>query len=397
MSKRILIFGIGNINNLGDNLLIETMQWLVRGLLPDCEVRSASFVPNRADLRCGYRWSKRGSDLFYRLLVKPFAGAVRYRFEDLYYRLRYGHYFRDEIEGADAIVYAVGMLKYVTQDHSYLFNMINGIAAEKQIPVFMNAMSVAERDDHDWRSRQLLRAVNVPSVRMVTTRDGEQGLERLRRNWIRREEIETDWVGDPALWAPECYGIRKDPQAQKVGINVIRGNIFQSYCGGVTEAQLLAAYAELLRDLDRRGIDWVLFSNGAPCDQEFGERLLSEIGAPASCLLPRPENTRRFLEYISSFRAVFAGRLHACITSFALDVPVAGLLWDDKLRFVARSFGVLPFFTRAEELSGELLATRLVQASETPLDDALRGQLKNRAHRALERFLKSVQDEGARK
>ena len=68
---------------------------------------------------------------------------------------------------------------------------------------------------------------------------------------------------------------------------------------------------------------------------------------------------------------------------------------QELLRQIGCGFRVV--VSDAEELSGELLATRLVQASETPLDDALRGQLKNRAHRALERFLKSVQDEGARK
>ena len=388
--RKIVLFAVDNIQNIGDELLLNVTGWLVREIAADCSVCNVQFLPNRRNLRAGgYFWSKRLSDAI-RALAAPSGGNFRHRLDDVSYRIRYGRFFRDALQGADAAIFAVGMLKYTTQDHSYVFDLINRICTENGTPVLMSAMSVSERNDQDWRSRQLRHAVNRPCVKMVTTRDGESGLERLRREWIRRGDIETDSVGDPALWAPECYGVRKDPSAKVFGINVIRGDIFQDYCGGVTENQLMAAYEGLIAELDRRGISWRLFSNGAPCDQQFGERLLKAIGAPATRLLPRPESAKTLLAYIASFRAVFAGRLHACITSFALDVPVAGMLWDDKLRFVAESFGIARFFTESRDLSGEVLAQRLIAASETPQDAERRDALKGRMRSALARFLESV-------
>ena len=90
-----------------------------------------------------------------------------------------------------------------------------------------------------------------------------------------------------------------------------------------------------MQGVEERGWDWVLFSNGMAADQKFGTMLLRALGcSDRTKILPTANNSVDFLEQIRSFKLVFGARLHACITSYALDVPVVGLIWSEKLRTV---------------------------------------------------------------
>ncbi len=283
------------------------------------------------------------------------------------YRIKYKRYFNDIIKNSDKIVLSVGMFKFATQDLSYSFDMITEIASKYNKPLLMSAMSIAKPDVNDWRYHQLVRAVNRSCVKMITSRDGESGLERLNKYYVQHNQ-RTDYVGDPALWIPECYHVQKN-NGDVIGVNVIRKGIYSAYGNEMfSDDKMMNLYKEIINELEVRGHKWVLFCNGMELDYQVGEQIISELSLPKNKLLPRPNSGKELVEMISSFKAVFGARLHACITSVSLGVPVSGLLWDDKLRFFSRTMKISQFFSEINELKGCKVVDKIEAAMEYRLD-----------------------------
>lgn len=97
-------------------------------------------------------------------------------------------------------------------------------------------------------------------------------------------------------------------------------------------------------------------------DYEMAKGLISDMNLSEDKLLPRPETGEDYVNMINSFDAIIGARLHSCITAFSLGIPVAGLLWDDKLRFFSKSMGIQDFFTEEKDLDANLIVDRLEAA-----------------------------------
>lgn len=84
---------------------------------------------------------------------------------------------------------------------------------------------------------------------------------------------------------------------------------------------------------------------------------------------------------------MFVARLHACIISVALDVPVAGLLWDNKLLYFSRTMGIEPFFSSERDLKPDLIIDKLERAMQHHLDTQNRDMYKQRFRTYIDKFL----------
>ena len=191
---------------------------------------------------------------------------------DFYFKSVFNGYFKKMIANADMVILPVGMLKFATQDLSYFFDMITRECQRKGIPVMMSAMSIAKPDKSDWRYHQLVRAVNRECVKVITTRDGKDGLTLLRECYVKNPNIVTDYVGDPALWIPEVYRIAKEfSLGGVIGVNLIRKSIYADYGEQeFSQTQLLNLYKGIIGELEKREYEWELFCNGMPEDYAVG-------------------------------------------------------------------------------------------------------------------------------
>lgn len=280
------------------------------------------------------------------------------------------------------------MLKYSTQNMSYVFHLINKIASALRRPVLMSAMSIEKPDAGDWRFHQIVEAVNMDCVKAVTTRDGSYGLERLRKFYIKKDDIATDFVGDPALWIPETYDILRKDESSKIGINLIRKNIYQSYKEGyVSEDDMLALYKEIVEELEYRGYDWEFFCNGMNCDYAVGIELLQKLNLPTNKLASKPKTGKELASLIASYKCVFGARLHACITSISLGIPVVGLLWDNKLDFFSKTMGIRDFFIDIEGLNGKNIVDKMEGAMANCFDFANRNEYKQKTLSSIKNFI----------
>ena len=313
---------------------------------------------------------------------------MNYKIRNVAYIIQYYRYFWKRIKDADFVILPIGMLKYSTQNMSYVFHLINRIASSVHKPVLMSAMSIEKPDADDWRFHQLVNAVNMCSVKTITTRDGMYGLERLRRYYVKNDDIFIDYVGDPALWVPDTYNIQRISDSKKVGVNLIRKNIYQSYKEGfVSEENMLKFYEEIIRELESRGYDWELFCNGMECDYSAGLELLEKMNLPQTKLAPLPKTGKELASLISGYKCVFGARLHACITSFSFGIPVVGLLWDNKLDFFSKTMDIRNFFIEIDGLNGKNVVDKMERAMLHTYDFHKRNEYKQKTLSTIRNFI----------
>ncbi|MGN1050680.1 MAG: polysaccharide pyruvyl transferase family protein, partial [Acutalibacteraceae bacterium] len=290
---------------------------------------------------------------------------------------------------ADAVMFAGGgFLKFRTQGLNYYVEQIIKIAEKKGIPVMMNGVGIEGYDSEDIRCQKLKAAINKDVVKIITTRDD---IDTLQNNYIYNKNIITSRVGDPALWTPECYGVKRSHKRKKIGINLIRGNVFQDYGNSLSALQLKNFYLKLIRGIESRGWDWVLFSNGMKGDQVFGAKMCKDLGVSVNKkLCPAPRTSMELLDLVRSFKVVFGARLHACITSYSIDVPVVGLIWSEKSQIFCDVIGKPENYFKEDELDIETILDTIEKNFDEEYDKGIRDELKELTNKYVKIFVESI-------
>lgn len=386
---KVAVVGLYTLPNMGDRILCDCTEYLIKQFDPEIEVVHLDVNPRFEWMYEGFdHYKYRKSKELKKKLEKKYkytdTGLRRYVEENFMWRLREFSKYRRTLKGVDAIVFCGGgFVKFRTQGLNYYVEMITEIANRKHIPVMMNAIGVEGYDDSDIRCAMLKKHLNMRCVKAITTRDDYAKL----RKYIRRKDIDHAMVGDPALWSPECYGVEKDPRAGKIGINLIRAKIFGDYGNKRTPDEIHDFYVALIKELMSRGADIELFSNGMPADQKMGKKLIEEMGLPESMLRDAPEEGKDLMEIVSSYGTIFGARLHACITSFALGVPVTGFIWNEKARFFAKISDKEEYFFEEDELDPVKIADKILESAETDPGFETRNRLRELTKEKLNSFL----------
>ena len=389
--KKVAVIGLYAIKNAGDNILCEATQYLIKQKNPEVQIVEVDVNPRIK--------SYKGLELIpfwiSKVLIRV-SGSIfkyenssrfRYYYEYFMWWLKINHKFKTQLKDVDAIVFAGGgFLKFRTQGLNYYVEQIMKIARKNNIPVMMNGVGIEGYSETDIRCQRLKKAINQDCFKVITTRDD---IDTLKNNYIVNPNIKIAHVGDPALWVPECYNMKRNENPSNVvGINVIRGRVYQAYGNTLSEFELRNFYKKLVQGVEERGWDWVLFSNGMAADQKFGAMLLRALGcSDRRKILPTANNSVEFLEQIRSFKLVFGARLHACITSYALDVPVVGLIWSEKLRIFADVIGKKDSFFEENELNIDNILDAMEREMNSNYDKTIRDDLRTRTKNYLEMFM----------
>ncbi len=394
MNKRIpniLLIALESINNVGDEMLRATTEHILRSSLPvNVKIEVAQLKPSLSFIKENYKYSWFLSALINKIRNK-FRLTHSYRIKSIIYKIAYEGYYEDRIKTSDYIILPVGMLKYSTQDFGYLFHIINKLATKHGKPVLMSAMSPQDANEMDWRYHQLVEAVNMPSVKMITTRDGQKGVDIIRKDYLRRD-ITCDYVGDPALWIPECYGIEQKKnrgvvEKPYVGINIIREGIFDDYNKSFTDEKLFQLYVKLIELVNAKGWRWAVYTNGMASDWLVLRKLQQRIGFSEEYVIPQYTSAKDYVTRITEFDVVFGARLHACITSVALGVPVVGFIWENKLKYFSETLGISSYFFYPTEMTAEKIVKKMQEAMVENIDTNKLNSLKLRTKDRIIDFL----------
>ena len=316
------------------------------------------------------------------------SSTKRYKHERFMWRLRLFRYYKKMLKDADAVIICGGgFLKFRTQGLNYYVEMITEAAKLYDIPVMMNGVGIEGYDEKDIRCQQLKQHINMDCVKVITTRDD---IDTLTNNYLVNPEIVHARVGDPALWTPECYNIKRNAGADVIGINTIRGNVYKDYGNDSSAEKIKKFYLDLIRSLEKRDLKWVMFSNGMKGDQAMGNQIVEELGLPEEKMLPAPETAMELLDMIKNFKCVFGARLHACITAYSLDVPVVGLIWNEKTRMFGNIIGKSDAFFEENEMDINGIIDAIDAAGEMTYDVSIRNELKCRTKKYIEYFLNDI-------
>lgn len=399
MRRTIGIVGLMSNENVGDYLLVEATKYLLRSHDPDAVLVDIDVDPRKESIRSGVRRLNFRIAAIMKVFERPVLAVLRsrrisYAYSYAYWRIKLGWYFSDRIKDLDAIVFTGGgFIKFKTQGLNYIDELILENARRRDIPVMMNAVGVEGYSETDIRCQQLKKALNSENVTAITTRDD---IATLTERYITSPHIVTERVGDPVFWLKEMELVDRSapatahPTRPRIGINLINPQNFSVYGGDISPDAVINFYRNLLTELRRLDADFFLFSNGMSVDQAFGETLVSTLNLRPDQLVHQPTTSREFVNVVAGFDIILSARMHAGITAYALDVPVVGLIWGEKLQFLTAITGLRDRYFDEHELDFVKIAHLLVSNDLPEPDLARRAELRERTRRQLVQFVESV-------
>ena len=290
--KKILLIGEVYSENLGDPLICDMVGTILSDHFSDCEIipldlsgraSMEGFLPppknesvirrlNRLNLR--RTPASRAYNLDFERHIR-----VKARLNDLLMQNRF-----------DLAVFAGGAL--FMDFFAGIIHMICRRLKQAGVPVVFHASGMGGLTAD---SEALLKSVfHMDNVISVSLRDSYNRFQATFGVPFVR-------TYDSALLCSQRY----EPTAQKrtqVGVGIIDTPALQE------------SLRDVLKHLDRFGIGWLLFTNGAQNDFAVGEKLLRDMKIDAdSHLLPRPQTVSQLVRDITSFDCIVSCRLHSQI------------------------------------------------------------------------------------
>ncbi|EKL9828091.1 polysaccharide pyruvyl transferase family protein [Vibrio alginolyticus] len=350
--KKIKLVGYLGDKNLGDQILADSAEFLINE-----NILSEQVTVER------YDFSHIGKLSFLERVGKRIG--VKYSFGKILEK-EISKFDLKTFESIDAIVFAGGgMIKYKHQNCWLHVSLIISAAIKLKIPVYLHAVGVEGYDEKDERCQLLSKYLNSEVVKKISTRDD---LETLRERYIK-ENIKTERVADSAVLSSSVYNISKK-KSNVIGLGLVRGDIFKDHGIPFSRNDVVDLYSSLLKELESQGIEYQLFTNGLSFDSELIADISSKTGLNLQVI--EPSSPEQLMEVISNFKGVIAARLHACIVSYSLDIPVVGLVWNNKLRMFGQHIGYSDRFLSNEDFNSNEIIKLLNSSINEGYDQARR-------------------------
>ena len=373
--------------NLGDCVIKDTAEYIIRKLLKEQGLsEAAELLPVNIGASEGQLKKSSPFAIATTVLGRILKGIAERPFfysafphvaEDLirkaWHLTWHYRYYRNEErpkledEGLGMIIFdGGGLVKFHKQYFHLLLDDITAIAMRRGIPVLINAVGVEGYSDEHPGCRILKKALNRSCIRYVSVRDD---YDLYRESFAVNKEIRVIPTCDPAFWTAETYGVKKAPVKGRIGINVIRPNIYGQYLYEVEKESLDELYHGLLTRLLKEGCEPVLFSNGVSGDTEYARQLLKKYpelkGKVKICV---PKTPKELIRLIAHFERYVAVRLHASIVGTVLGIPNISLVWNTKQILFGEQVGLPENYLCREDFKAETVHERLFAAVPYEID-----------------------------
>ena len=294
-----------------------------------------------------------------------------------------------QIRYADAVIFAGGIVKSTNEKFWQNIVEVLDMAEACGVPVFMSGIG-AEPIQEDEKGANLKRTLNLPCLKLITCRDD---IACLQHDYLTEQSsAEVREVFDTALWCPQTYRQvlkhTKYPKNSKcIGIGIIRHKIFADYGNEqITKEMQTRYWCDVIENIEKRGYEWKLFTNGDTNDEAYAEELLALLGRGSK--YPAPRNANALMQYINSFGGVIGGRMHSNIIAYALGIPSVGFIWNKKLRFWGEKIGHPERFMEPEEMDGAKAVELLSDALHTPCKATWAQRMPSlKAYRAFVKYI----------
>lgn len=382
--KKIALAGLCNYNNFGDQFIGKTLEYIIGSIDENIVCKFISFEREKEGI--GYYFNtvmQKGSKY---IPNKNTGHKVKY----WALKNRMYNYFYEQLCDVDALIFACGSFKYGTQNLWAMYSICIECCLKLNIPVMFDAMNVQRYSQDDWRCQMLKKHANYSCVKMITSRDGLPGVNRLNDYYIFDRRIQLLPVGDPAFWIKECYDIQKK-HSDVIGINLIRCDTFQNYGGKIKPVDVQMVYIDLIGKLISENISFELFTNGLEKDLELVEILKSSY-SNTEIIVRVPSSDYDLVNIISQYGSILGARLHACICAYSLDIPVCGFYWDEKIKYFAEEIEFSDYFVDQEDFTGEKLFNNLLKCKNIKIDETIKEMWKQKTRDSISVFLEEFVD-----
>lgn len=341
--NRIIVVGDLSSTNLGDPLLTQCCGYIVKHVLGEqdipielfdiagrrpAHVKTSSYhpVPNH-----------RKSRLF-GFVREEIMPVVRWFLRD-------ARVFRKRMSRIDSdnaiFIIAGGALISSSLFYALRLHEIVRIAHRHNGKVIFNSVGIEKSVYNHGLAKYIIRnLLKQKEVVAFSTRDHVEDIPYLtkRRDFCKQ-------TPDPGLFASETYNVGKK-NSQIVGLSVISCQAYQSIAQNdkraesITPDYLISYWSAIIRHLQRKGLDYRILTNGGIADYEMAKKLVASMGLDEDkYLLPVPQTPSELVSQLSMFKMVIAHRLHACIISSSLNIPIIPLVWSNKVRVFAEMIG----------------------------------------------------------
>lgn len=369
-----------NASNLGDVVIFDCVCEFLKNIFAERQENNYELVPINIDSQCRhsiyYGVKRRLMKLKYQRMLEK--GKSNEELDNLllqrWHISRAYRYFekneKKKIDNLDLIIFVGGgMIKFHRQECHYFLHEIIGIAQEKNIPVMLNAVGVEGYNEKNRECQILKNAINKDCVRYISTRDD---LDTLRTNYITNSKIISELVCDPAIWSKECYTVERNDSSKKIGLGVIRPEIFSEYLYHVDRKALINLYAELCKRILDSGYSVEFFSNGMMKDNKFIEDILHqnrELRETQKVSVAIPKNAKHLIEIIAQYERCVVARMHASIIACSLGVPNVSLVWNNKQTLLGKTLKLEENYVTKENFNAECIYDKLFAADSPIIDE----------------------------
>ncbi|WP_165932943.1 polysaccharide pyruvyl transferase family protein [Rhizobium sp. BK251] len=202
-------------------------------------------------------------------------------------------------------------------------------------------------------------------------------------------------VRDPALLVSQFIAPSRihDARPPVAGVGIMSHIAIRYHASNAPDTQHLETwYAELVRELVRKGFRVAIFTNGSPEDVVYLARLrprLLTAGGKAVCF-PVQRTPTELCAIISSLDVLVAYRMHAVIAAYSYGVPAIGLAWDRKLRSFMSSVGCEEFLCDVAEVSPTAAADLACQAAAAGIAEEDRTQVMREAWQGISQLINLI-------
>lgn len=404
---KIVICGLLHDPNLGDPIIIASVRKLVEEAVPNLKEFQIELIDLYARAGIKIIWDKKPLNTLLKIPLiclgvlrricakfnQPLSRKIAYARWKLdpncWKRLQ--RYFTYKMYGSVlAIVAGGGLIEYCSHEYYLQISVFIQSAEELGIPVVFNAVGIvgASVDQHDWRVKMMHTALNSPIVKRITVRDD---VEMMNKAYLAygKEALRT---ADPGVWIAEILGKIKSTDSDIIGLGLIRSDSFMNYGISLNEEQLISIWVDIVKELDRRNLKWKFFCNGFEKDYLLGLKILDSLGVSdtSSKLVERPTEYPELVDTISNFHAVICHRLHACIISYALDIPCVALSWNRKLTFFFEAINCPERVFENERFDAVRIVDAIIKADSDGYDPEIKRAYMEEARRSVEEAVKLV-------
>jgi polysaccharide pyruvyl transferase WcaK-like protein len=325
--KKVVIAGEIWSPNLGDGIIADSMQFLLKEVQHDLQVRlldisgrdaMSPVLPQKVSFAKQFMQSKS--------ILRIFLNVLRWRVR----KKQYLSSWTSIISEADAVIIGGGQLLMDNAlDFPLKINAVSWLAHSFGKTTHFVSCGVGKK--WSFGASQLFRnAIRGSSSISVRDTISAQRLQRLLPG------TQVRLSADPALWAADVYGQNNNTSPNLVGLGIISVDLINRHRrrAKLSLEDLTRFWLEVASRLHHRGVKFELFTNGSTDDYEFARHVSNEIADRLSipcALVGRPTTASELARTISRYKAVVASRLHAHILATSYLVPSVALVWDDKV------------------------------------------------------------------